>query len=283
MTALAGKTVAILEARRSGELARLLTHEGAAVYVAPTLREAPAQASGDVARFVDELCAGSFALVVLLTGTGVRTLVAAAEAVGRREELLAAFSLLPLFCRGPKPVAALRSFGLVPTYTTPSPHTSEQVLAVARALDLRGKRVGLVLHGAAAPALVAGLSAMGALIRDVHVYQWALPEDVSPIRGLRERLEAGAIDAIAFTSASQVQNLVAIAAQLGESEALLRLLRQIVPIVAVGPVCAAALRAYGLPVHVEPAEPKMGPMVLALSRFVQEREARSRRCDGFSL
>jgi uroporphyrinogen-III synthase len=270
MMGLAGKTVAILEARRSAELATLLAHEGASVYVAPMLREAPAPASGDVLRFVDELCAGAFALVLLLTGVGTRALVAAAEAAGRREELLAALARLPLFCRGPKPIAALRSVQLVPTYTTPAPYTSEQILAVARGLDLRGTRVGLVLHGGPAPELSAGLGALGARVRAVRVYQWALPADVRPIRGLRERLEAGTIDAIAFTNAAQVENLVAIAAHSGEAEALLRLLRQVVPIVAVGPVCAAALRAYGLPVHVEPAEPKMGPMVRALVRFVQE-------------
>lgn len=271
MKGLTGKSVAILEARRSAELAKLLEHEGATVYVAPALREEADEVGGDVAAFIDELCAGRFDLLLLLTGVGTRTLVAAAERLGCRDEALAAMARLPLFCRGPKPVAALRGFELAPTYTTPSPYTSEQVLDVARGAGLFGKRIGLVQHGGGAPELVEGLQALGAAVHPVQVYHWALPEDVNPIRGLLERLEAGTVDAIAFTSASQIQNLAAIAERFQEEERLLRLLSAVDPIVAVGPVCAAAIRAHGLPVHVEPAEPKMGPMVLALSAYMAAR------------
>lgn len=264
---LAGRTVAILEARRSAELAKLFEQRGASVYVAPAMREESLDVSGAVGEFVEAVCGGGFDLLLCLTGVGVRGLFAAAEQLGRKNALQSAMSRLPLICRGPKPVAALRSFGLQPAYITPSPYTTQQVLEIARGLELRGKRLGVVRHGGPSLELIEGLQALGAAVREVQVYQWALPEDVHPIQGLIERLEAGAIDAVAFTSASQVQNLFAIAEQANQAERLRSLLRDVCALVAVGPVCAAALREHGLRVDVEPAEPKMGPMVLAADAF----------------
>jgi uroporphyrinogen-III synthase len=266
-TGLAGRTVAILEARRSAELAKLFEQRGASVYVAPAMREETLDVGDALRGFIDGVCDGAFDLLLCLTGVGVRGLFAAAEQLGRKDELQAALSRLPLCCRGPKPVAALRSFGLAPSYTTPSPYTTQQVLEIARGLELGGKRLGVVRHGGPSPELIAGLQALGADVREVQVYQWALPADVHPIQGLIERLEAGAIDAVAFTSASQVQNLFVIAEQAGQEERLRGLLCGVRALVAVGPVCAAELRAHGLRVDVEPAEPKMGPMVLAADAF----------------
>jgi uroporphyrinogen-III synthase len=267
---LAGRTVAILEARRSAELAKLFEQRGARVYVAPALREETLDAGDAVRGFVDAVCDGSFDLLLCLTGVGVRGLFAAAERLDRKDELQAAVGRLPILCRGPKPVAALRTFGREPTYTTPSPYTTQQVLEIAGDLGLRGKRVGMVRHGGPSPELIAGLKEIGAEVREVQVYQWALPEDTHPIEGLIERLEAGAIDAVAFTSASQVQNLFAIAEQAGRAEHLRTLLRGVRAIVAVGPVSAAELLAHGLRVDVEPREPKMGPMVLAADAFLAQ-------------
>src|SRR5437764_1302376 len=83
-----------------------------------------------------------------------------------------------------------------------------------------------------APALEAGLEALGARVRDGRVYQWALPEDIEPVRGFIDRLGAGAFDAVAFTSASQVHNLFAIAEQLDQAEPLHRALGRVSALVA---------------------------------------------------
>jgi uroporphyrinogen-III synthase len=44
---------------------------------------------------------------------------------------------------------------------------------------------------------------------------------------------------------------------------------------AVGPTCAEALRAYGVREVVVPQNPKLGPLVAALSRRLAERPRRS--------
>src|SRR5579884_1023047 len=164
------------------------------------MREEPVDEGGAIAGFIDAARAGAFDLVVCLTGAGVRGLLEAAERLERRDELIAALTRLPVLCRGPKPVAALRGAGLSPSYTTPSPYTTAQVLEVATRIGLRGRRVGVVRHGGPSPELIDGLRALGTDVQDVQVYHWALPEDTHPIQGLIERLQAGAIDAVAFTS-----------------------------------------------------------------------------------
>jgi uroporphyrinogen-III synthase len=42
-----------------------------------------------------------------------------------------------------------------------------------------------------------------------------------------------------------------------------------VSVVAIGPVCASALRSVGVIPHVQPAHPKMGPMVAALADYFE--------------
>ena len=42
-----------------------------------------------------------------------------------------------------------------------------------------------------------------------------------------------------------------------------------VVVAAVGPVCASALRSFGVIPHVQPAHPKMGPMMVALADYFE--------------
>jgi len=53
MSGLTGHTVAILEARRSAELAKLIEQRGGEVYVAPALREEPVQDTREIIPFLD--------------------------------------------------------------------------------------------------------------------------------------------------------------------------------------------------------------------------------------
>jgi uroporphyrinogen-III synthase len=48
-----------------------------------------------------------------------------------------------------------------------------------------------------------------------------------------------------------------------------------VVVAAVGPTCQAILQAYGVQVQVMPDHPKMGPLVLALMRHLDQRRSPS--------
>ena len=97
--------------------------------------------------FADDLFAGKFDVVIFLTGVGTRILFGAVETKHPRERLVEALSRVPVVARGPKPVAALREFGVPIAVTVPEPNTWRDII---RALDqhqpallLVGKRIAL--------------------------------------------------------------------------------------------------------------------------------------------
>ncbi len=269
MADLQGKTIALLEARRASELAGLIARHGGVPYAAPALREAPLDNQPEVAAFLDRLVAGPVDIVVFLTGVGATALLQAAERMGTLEAVKAALQRAAVVARGPKPVAALRPYGLHCDVVAPEPNTTTEVLAVLRSLGLRDKVVAVQHYGERNLPLCDALLAEGAHLLEVSLYSWAMPEDPQPLTRFIQDVQRGVIAAVCATSQAQVANLFRLAEHFGEADALRRALNGGVVVVAVGPVCAAAWRAHGVAVDVEPGHPKMGQMVLALAAHLQ--------------
>ena len=108
--------------------------------------------------------------------------------------------------------------------------------------------------------LIAGLESRGAQVTTVPVYQWALPEDLGPLRRAIEELVAGRIDVLLVTSATQINHLMQVAAEQGQEEDVRRGLRGAF-IASIGPIATEALDSHGLRADLEPAHPKMGQLV----------------------
>jgi len=66
-----------------------------------------------------------------------------------------------------------------------------------------------------------------------------------------------------------VRNLFAVAAALGLAPALATALSADIIVAAVGPVCADALKEVGVTPDVQPADPKMGPLLTALADYIE--------------
>ena len=138
----------------------------------------------------------------------------------------------------------------------------------AAGVNVGGRDVALAHYGERNTALADELRHRGARLDEVCPYEWALPEDTAPLREL-VRTIATSVDAVAFTSQIQVRNLFAVAAQLGLTEQVKAALNDDVIVAAVGPVCADALKAAGVVPDVQPADPKMGPLLLALADYIE--------------
>ncbi|MGH9159227.1 MAG: uroporphyrinogen-III synthase [Vicinamibacteraceae bacterium] len=268
---LAGRRVAVLEARLTDTLVSLMERAGAEVVRAPALREHPLEATSEVAAFCDTLDAGGFAAVVFLTGVGANALLTEAERLGRLDATLDALRGATTVCRGPKPVARLARQGVPTKIAVPEPHTTTELLQALRRLDLAGRRVGLVHYGERNNALTDALRADDVQLMELCLYEWVLPEDVAPLERLVQAILDGTIDVVAFTSQVQVRHLLEIAQRLGALEPLQRQLTTQTVVVAVGPTTASALTARGIAPAVVPAKPKMGPMVAALIDHVAGR------------
>jgi uroporphyrinogen-III synthase len=268
---LAGARVALLEARLEGELAELVRRHGGEVVSVPAVRQSPRDATQQIGPFIEGLAGDPGAVVVFLTGVGGAQLFAQAERLGRREELLRALRRATTVCRGPKPSAELRRQQVQISMSVREPYTTAQLLETLASLDLVRRWVGLVLYGERNATLAAALTTRGAALQELQLYEWTLPADLEPLRTLVQDLIAGRFDAIAFTSQIQARHLFQVAAESGNVAELARALNECTVVASVGPTCSEALRSYGVRPHVEPARPKMRPMVIALADHLATR------------
>ncbi len=87
---------------------------------------------------------------------------------------------------------------------------------------------------------------------------------------LIDDLALGKIDAMAFTSGPQVENLLAVASQMGKEESLRESLgKSSVAIASIGPVCSRKLREKNIKIDVEPEHVHMGNLIIALAEHLE--------------
>lgn len=275
-----GLRVAAFESRRADDMHRMIARFGGEPSVSPSLREVPVGHNRAAIDFANRLMTGGIDVVIFLTGVGTRHLVTQVERHVDRARFLAAMSDTTTVARGPKPLAALKELGIVPTIVVPEPNTWRELLAT---LDekhpVANLTIGLQEFGLANRSLVAGLEARGATVESVHVYDWALPEDCGPLQRNIERIVAGEIDVALFTSAGQVINLLRLADEIGLADKLRDAFRT-VAVASIGPSTSEMLRNEELPVDFEPSRPKMGHLVTEAAERAAAIVQRKRGRDG---
>lgn len=249
------------------ELANLVKRHGGEPIQAPALREVSIDAAPEVAALLDKLKSGDIKLVIFQTGVGVAGLLNEAEKLQRKEELIALLKTVTTVARGPKPTAVLSRNGIKPTFDTPEPYTTTELIAVVNELAMANQPVAVVHYGERNQALAEALQKRGAQLHELCLYEWQMPEDVGPLRNLIGGLVSGQIDAVAFTSQIQARHLFQIAAEAGREGELREALNHKTVVASIGPTCTATLQSFGITPRIEPEHPKMGPMVLALKAY----------------
>jgi uroporphyrinogen-III synthase len=251
MQPLAGRTIALPEARELDRLAELVEHAGGTALRCPliAIRDAPDARPAEA--WLRALAAGEFDDVVFLTGEGLRRLLATAARLGIRAAVVAALGGVRKVTRGPKPARALHEIGLGSDVAAPIP-TSAGVIEALAALELRGHRVGVQLYGEEPNRpLVEAIEGAGATVRTVAPYIYASAGDGAAVAALIDALDGGRVDAVAFTSASQVDRLFAVAAGAGDEPRLRAALAR-ARVAAIGPIVVDALAKRGVRLDVVP-------------------------------
>ena len=253
-----------LESRRAAEMAKLIAANGGIATVAPSMREVPLTSNTEALSFARELAEGKFDMVIFLTGVGARALARVVESTYSVEQYVAALQKIAIVARGPKPVAALKELGVPVTITVPEPNTWRDLLKTldekADSVPLKGLRVAVQEYGNSNPELLAGLSERGGHVTRVPVYEWGLPEDVTPLRAAVTAIAREELDVVLFTTAMQINHLFQIAREMNQEDPMRRAFSRML-IASIGPVTSERLTEYGLFADIEPTHPKMGYLV----------------------
>ena len=258
-----GLRVLSLESRRANEMAKLIRTYGGEPFMVPAMREVPLESNRQAIEFIEGLIAGKFDLFVCLTGVGIRALLEIAEKISKREEFLAALRKVQVAARGSKSVAALKELNVKVTVAAPEPNTWHEMVA---ALDtelvesLPGLRAAVQEYGVPNPELLEALTRRCLEVVRVPVYQWALPEDIQPLREAVLGSINGSVDVVLFTTAAQVVHLFRIASEMSLVEELRTGLRSLV-VASIGPTTTEELSQHGVTPDIQPAHPKMGFLV----------------------
>lgn len=259
-----GLRVLSLESRRAAEIAHLIQNNGGKAIVVPSTRDVPVGATPEVAEFVSNLLQSKFHAVIFLTGVGTRALAQAAESVCPRDQFISALSRIAIIARGPKPVAALKELGVPITLTVPEPNTWRETLQTLDAnkekVPLQDRNIAVQEHGAPSEELREGLVERGAKVFSVQVYEWAFPEDITPLKNAVTAIIEKEVDIVLFTSSIQIHHLLQIAEEMNERARAVSSLNEIV-VASIGPTTSETLKNYGIAVDMEPSHPKMGFLV----------------------
>src|SRR6185437_3585689 len=135
--------------------------------------------------------------------------------------------------------------------------------------DLTGMNIAVQEYGTSNPELLTALAEKSVSITRVLVYQWALPEDIQPLREAVITLAHGHVDVVLFMNAGQVAHLFLIADRMGYTEALYEGFRSTV-IGSIGPSTTEGLSVYGVVPDYEPTQSRMGFLVKELSEKAGE-------------
>lgn len=259
------------------ELRAMLERYAARVTIAPSMREVPLAENPAAFAFAERLFAGTIDVVILLTGVGARALADAIEAKYDRQALLAALEKCALIVRGPKPAAVLREWKIRIDHQVPEPNTWRELIALLDArVPVAGKRVAVQEYGEPNAELYEALSRRGAEVICVPIYRWALPQDTGPMQAAIRATIAGEFDVLAFTSAQQLRNVLALAESAGMREQWLKAATRSV-IASIGPTASEAVREAGLAVDIEPEHPKMGHLVQVIAQKARNALATKRK------
>jgi len=248
---LSGRKIAVPETRELDVFAAMLERRGATVLRCPLVAILDAPDPQPVLAWVKRFNAAECDYLILLTGEGLRRIVACIDkhAPALKPAFLEQLARVRKVTRGPKPARALRELGLKPDIAAETP-TTAGVIASLAGEALHDKVVGVQLYGTEPNLpLMEALSGAGAKVLSVAPYIYASKAEDGAVTTLLQQMAAGEVDIIAFTSTPQVERLFAV----GPLDLVKKALER-VEVAAVGPVVADALARHDVTVRLMPPD-----------------------------
>ncbi|WP_084162999.1 uroporphyrinogen-III synthase [Halobacillus kuroshimensis] len=260
---LAGKKIGVAADRRADDIARLIGNmdgrsagfpiQGSHQYNQETARR-------DVLHFLKK----RFGYVLLTTGIGARTLEDAAAGIGHRRSFIKKLSDETLLIRGQKTADWLKEQNLAYEWMAEDGTMAKLLSYMEKDTGKSGKSVYLQAYNLDDAALKDSLEEMGYDVYLSKPYSF-LPPDPVILGRLRSEITKENLDAVVFTSKTQVKQLFS-----KEQQPVIDAFNRSVLATAVGKVTAAALEEQGISYVLQPEKAKMGAMIVALERYYRE-------------
>jgi uroporphyrinogen III methyltransferase/synthase len=249
---LRGRTVLVTRAAgQAGALTVLLEQAGASVLEVPTIRIEPPPSWRPLDEALTTL--GTFTWVVFTSANAVSAVEARLRERGSSME---AFTRLQVGAVGPATAEVLRRCGLS-VAALPDEHRAETLVEQLRPAVASGDRVLFPCGAGARDVLPSGLRSLGADVIEVPVYV-TRPVTIRP-PGLHERLLAGEVHVLTFTSPSTVRAFAAMFSRGEQAQWRAR-----VRVGVIGPVTAAAAHAVGFTADIIPEGATMQALVTSI-------------------
>ncbi|MCP5468853.1 MAG: uroporphyrinogen decarboxylase [Deltaproteobacteria bacterium] len=231
-----------LESRMALPMQKLIEKYHGTAQLAASVREVPLEDNEQAFHFFEQLKAGQFDVMILMTGVGLRTLLKIWETRYSLEEIQDAFKQTQVLVRGPKPTSVCKMQGIEINITAPPPNTWQEILQILSEQNLLNqKQIALLEYGSSDPSFIENLEARGVKVVPLQVYKWALPQDTAPLRQAFEDVIAGKVDVFLLTSAIQIDHFLKMSQSVEEELQFRRALHRVV-VVSIGPTCTARLR-----------------------------------------
>lgn len=246
----------VLVTRSPGQataLSRLIEDLGGVAVGIPLIQIVPPADWTDVDEALARL--GTYQWVVFTSPNGVEFFFNRLRERGGDARALAGARVA---CVGEATAASLATAG-IRADLIPADFRAEALLPLLAADARPGERVLLPRGDLAGEDLPRGLAAAGLVVEELAIYR-NLPS-AEGAGELRQRLEAGSLDAVTFASSSSVDNLCA---ALGPDTP--DLLKDVV-VACIGPVTAATARQRGLPVQVVAAKSTVPGLADSLAAY----------------
>jgi uroporphyrinogen-III synthase len=259
------KRIAVAGGRKFDELAAIIAKQGGGALSRPMMGSV-SNDSADLADVIRKVCEGAD-WFVLVTGVGTKALLGKADELGLGERLRELLGKAQIAARGYKTFNALKALGLKPVIVDDD-GTVEGVRRQLEVFDFSNKKVAVQLHGERMPALTDWLLSQGATVTEIPLYFYEEPEE-RDVQKLLFEVISGEVDAVAFTSNTQVKFFFEGAKKQWAESFLQRAFNKRVIALSVGSMTTAELRKNGVSRIVAPEHERMGAMVMELAKYYQ--------------
>jgi uroporphyrinogen III methyltransferase/synthase len=240
--------------KQAGELASLLSEEGAHIIHFPTIEIAPPETFDDLDRALANV--EDYDWIIFTSANGVRFFFNRLNEMGKDVRDLKGIKICSI---GPATKAAIEK-RCIPVDIVPEEFISEGVVAALKGQDMHGARVLLPRAEVARDVIPEGLKKLGATVDVAVAYR-----TVSSGRDgkeLEELIEEGKVDVITFTSPSTVNNFISI---MGGNFNLPENIR----IACIGPVTEKAAQKAGLRVDIVQGPYEIAGLVSAMKEWFE--------------